>query len=154
MCSVAKSCLTLCSYMDCSPPCSSVQGILQARILEGGAISFSRASSQPRDRTPVSHIAGRLFTDWAIREVPSQQTSNITNHLFVCVFFLPHHVVCGIWVPGPGIEPRPLAVKAPSPNHWATRESIWINIQISELGAVTLQLLTLRPCLQGDWGLL
>ena len=37
--------------MDCSLPCSSVRGILQARILEWVAISFSRRSSQPRDRT-------------------------------------------------------------------------------------------------------
>ena len=47
--------------VDCSPPSSSVHGILQARILEWGAISFSRGSSRPRDRTQVSHIAGRRF---------------------------------------------------------------------------------------------
>ena len=44
-----------------SPPGSSVHGILQARILEWVAISVSRGSSQPRDRTQVSHIAGRRF---------------------------------------------------------------------------------------------
>ena len=48
---VAQSCLTLCDPMDCIPPGSSVHGILQARILEWVAIPFSRASSQPRDRT-------------------------------------------------------------------------------------------------------
>ena len=47
--------------MDCSPPGSSVHGILQARILEWVAISFSRGSSRPRDRTQFSHIAGRRF---------------------------------------------------------------------------------------------
>ena len=47
--------------VDCSPPSSSIHGILQARILEWVAISFSRGSSQPRDRTQVSHIAGRRF---------------------------------------------------------------------------------------------
>ena len=41
--------LTLCDPMDCSPPGSSVHGILQARILQWVAISFSRESSQPRD---------------------------------------------------------------------------------------------------------
>ena len=41
-------CLTLCDPMDCSPPGSSVHGILQARILEWTAIPFSRGSSQPR----------------------------------------------------------------------------------------------------------
>ena len=48
--------------MDCSPPGSSVHGILQARILEWVAISFSRGSSCTRDRTWVSCTAGRFFT--------------------------------------------------------------------------------------------
>ena len=56
---VTQSCLTLCNPMDCSLPGSSVHGIPQARILEWVAISFSRGSSRPRDRTQVSHIAGR-----------------------------------------------------------------------------------------------
>ena len=54
--------------MDCSPPGSSVHGVLQARILEWVAIPFSRGSSQPRDRTQVSCIAGGFFTSWATRE--------------------------------------------------------------------------------------
>ena len=56
--------------MDCSLPGSSVHGLLQARILEWVASSFSRGSSRPRDQTQVSYIAGRLFTDWSSREVP------------------------------------------------------------------------------------
>ena len=48
---VIQLCLTLCDPTDCSSPGSSVHGILQARILEWGAIPFSRVSSQPRDRT-------------------------------------------------------------------------------------------------------
>ena len=55
--------------MDCSPQGSSVHGILQARILEWVAISFSRGSSQPRDRIRVSRIGGRRFNLWATREV-------------------------------------------------------------------------------------
>ena len=43
------------------PPGSSIHGIFQARVLEWVAISFSRGSSRPRDRTHVSHIAGRRF---------------------------------------------------------------------------------------------
>ena len=58
---IAQLCLTLCHPMDCSPPCSSVHGILQARILEWVAMPSSRASFQPRDQTPVSCIAGRFF---------------------------------------------------------------------------------------------
>ena len=54
--------------MDCSPPGSSVHGILQARILERVAIPFSRGSSGPRDHTQVSLTVGRFFTDWATRE--------------------------------------------------------------------------------------
>ena len=54
--------------MDCSLLGSSLHGILQARILEWVAISFSRGSSQPRDQTQVSSIAGRFLTIWAIRE--------------------------------------------------------------------------------------
>ena len=53
----AQSCLTLCSPMDCSPPGPSVHGIFYARILQWGAISFSRGSSQTRDWTPVSYIS-------------------------------------------------------------------------------------------------
>ena len=49
-----------CDPVDCRPPDSSVHGILQARILEWVAIAFSRGSSQPRDQTQVSHVAGRL----------------------------------------------------------------------------------------------
>ena len=53
----AQSCPTLCNPMDCSPPGSSVHGILLARILESVAISYSRGSSQPRDRTCISCIS-------------------------------------------------------------------------------------------------
>ena len=66
---VTQSCRTLCDPMDCSPPGSSVLGILQARILEWIAISLSRGSSWARNRTQVSSIAGRLFTNWATREI-------------------------------------------------------------------------------------
>ena len=55
--SPAQSCLTLCDPMD-----YTVHGILQAGILEWVAFLFSRGSSQPRDHTQVSHIAGRFFT--------------------------------------------------------------------------------------------
>ena len=54
--------------MDCSSPGSSIHGILQARILEWVAISFSRGSSWPRNRTQVSDIAGRCFNLCATRE--------------------------------------------------------------------------------------
>ena len=62
---VTQSCLTPCDPMDCR-----VCRILQAGILEWVAMPFSRGSSQPRDRTRVSCIAGRFFTSWATREAP------------------------------------------------------------------------------------
>ena len=55
-------CSILCNSVDSSLPGSSTHGIFQARILEGVAIPSSRGSSQPRDRTHISYIAGRLFT--------------------------------------------------------------------------------------------
>ena len=67
---VAQSFLTLRNPVDCSLPGSSIHGILQVRILEWVAISFSGGSSQPRDWTQVSCIAGRCFTLWATREAP------------------------------------------------------------------------------------
>ena len=67
---VTQSCLTLCDPRDSSlhqaPPS---MGFSYARVLEWVAISFSRESSQCRDRTQVSHIVDRRFTIWATREV-------------------------------------------------------------------------------------
>ena len=54
---VAQSCPTLCDLMG-----YTVHGILQTGILEWVAFPFSRGSSQSRDQTRVSHIAGRFFT--------------------------------------------------------------------------------------------
>ena len=67
----AQLCPTLCSPMDCSLPGSSVHGISQARILEWVAISYPRASSQPRDRTCifcVSCIGRQILYHWATGE--------------------------------------------------------------------------------------
>ena len=62
------SCIWLCDPVDCSPPGSSVHGILQARILEWVAVPFSRGSSWTRGWTQVSCIAGEFFTVWATWE--------------------------------------------------------------------------------------
>ena len=67
-CLVPKSCLTLCDPTDCKLPGSAVQGIFQVRILEWVAVSLSRVSSKPRDRSLVLCIVGRFFTIWATRE--------------------------------------------------------------------------------------
>ena len=60
---VAQLCPTLCDPMNYTVP-----GILQARIPEWVAVPFSKESSQPRDQTQVSGIAGGFFTSWAARE--------------------------------------------------------------------------------------
>ena len=67
---IAQSCPTPCNPMDCSLPEFSVYGIFQARVLEWVAISFSRESSQSRNRTQVSHIVGRHFTVWTTKGSP------------------------------------------------------------------------------------
>ena len=66
---VAQSCLTLHDPMGSNTPGSSVHGIRQAIILEWIAIPFSRGSSQPRDQTQVSCIAGGFFTIWATGKI-------------------------------------------------------------------------------------
>ena len=60
-CLVAESSKLFCNFMDYSAPGSSVHGISQARILEGVAISFSRGTSWPRDRTPISCIGRQIL---------------------------------------------------------------------------------------------
>ena len=67
-CLVAKSYLTLCDGMKCSPPGSSVHGISQAKTLEGVAISFFGGSSQPRNRILVSSVGRCVHYRWATRE--------------------------------------------------------------------------------------
>ena len=66
--------LTFCKPMNCT-----VHGILQARILEWVAFSFSKESSQPRDQTQVSHTAGGFFTNWMIRETQAEHTWCLTG---------------------------------------------------------------------------
>ena len=63
---VAQPCPTLCDPLGCSPPAFSVHEILQARILEWVAISFSRETSRPRDRTRVFYTAA----DSVLMELP------------------------------------------------------------------------------------
>ena len=82
-CLVAQSRPTLfATPMDCNLPSSSVHEILQARILEWVAISFSRGSSWPRDRTCISCISGGFFTDWATGE---DFMVNISVSVYVCM---------------------------------------------------------------------
>ena len=90
LCLVTQSYPPFCNPMDCCQPGSPVHRILQARILEWVAMPFPRGSSQPRDRTHVSCIAGGFFTVWAIREAVR-----------------PQFLLRRISVPWSGIEPMP-----------------------------------------------
>ena len=66
LCQSLPSCPTLCDPMDHCPPAYSVHGILQARRLELVAISFSRGSSRPRNRTQISYI----YLHWQVGSLP------------------------------------------------------------------------------------
>ena len=67
-CLVAHLCSTLCDPMNSSPLGSSVHGILQARIVEWVAISFSRGESRPRDQTHISCTGSWILYYWTTRE--------------------------------------------------------------------------------------
>ena len=92
---VTQLCLTLCDPMD-----YIVHEILQARILEWVAFPFSRESSQSRDRTQVSCIAGRFFTSWAPREAQEHWSGQL--------------VPSPADLPDPRIEPGSPALQADS----------------------------------------
>ena len=68
VCVCVQSCLSLWDPMDCSLPGSSIHGISLGRILEWVAISFSRGSSRPRDRTHVSCVGKWILYHWATCE--------------------------------------------------------------------------------------
>ena len=79
-CLVAKSCLTLVDPIGCSPPGSSVNGILQASILEWVAISFSSGYSWPRDQTWV-YCIGR----WIVYHQATREYIHIA-YVYICVY--------------------------------------------------------------------
>ena len=131
---VTKSYPTLATPMNCSLPGSSVHEISPERILEGVVISFSRESSQPRDQTCISFIAGRFFTNWATKKalflsmkVKMKSISRVW--LFVTPWTVAHQAPPSMgfsrqeywsWLPFPsprdfpetGIEPRSPALQA------------------------------------------
>ena len=81
-----------CDPTDCTPPDSFVHGILQARILEWVAISFSRGSSQPRDQALVSCIAGEFFTP----EPPGKPTEGLLSLFFFLVLFMSGEITANV----------------------------------------------------------
>ena len=80
-------------------PGSSLHGILQSRILEWIAISFSKGSSQPRDWTRVSCIAGRRFILWATREAHEYDVAAAAaKSLQSCLTLCEYDVSCGLFI--------------------------------------------------------
>ena len=110
---ISQSCPTLCDPMDCGLPGFSVHGILQARILEWVAIPFSRGTSQPRDRTVVSCIAGRFFTYRAtgksIVQTPASQQCAHKMKATACPSFPSFPLAC--------------VCMSPSSQPWGARQS-------------------------------
>ena len=92
MCLVTQSCLALCDTMECSPPASFVHGDSPGKntgvgchaLLQG--IFPTQGSSQPRDRSQVSCIAGGFFTIWATREAPNKWYHTVL--LFLCLIYV------------------------------------------------------------------
>ena len=84
MCLVAQSFPTVCDPMDCSPPGSSVHGILQAGILEWVTVPSSRGSSPPRDGTQVSCIAGGIFFFFLPSEPPGKPLPSAHRQPRIC----------------------------------------------------------------------
>ena len=80
---VTQSCPTLCNHMDCSLTSSSVRGIFQARILEWIAIVFSEGFARPQNWTPVSCIAGSVFTVWVTGKPMLFSCSVVSNTLLL-----------------------------------------------------------------------
>ena len=119
---VTKLCLTLCDRMDYYLPGSSVHGILQARILEWAAISFSRGSSCSRDWTWVSCIGRQILYHWAIREASCMYIYTTIyiyihnlNILFSTFSFTPSSAVPSLKDPSPCVDTLSFLIHQASP---------------------------------------
>ena len=124
---VAQSCPILCSPMDCI-----VHGIPQAGILEWVAVSFSKGSSQSRDRTQVSFIAGGFFTSWATREALNLRVPLPKNKSMHCCWFFSHPVISdSLQLHGPQHSRPPCS--SPSPRVYPSSCSLhwWCHPAIS-----------------------
>ena len=130
---VAQSCLTLCDPMD-----YTVHGILWARILEWVAIPFSRGSSQPRDRTQVSHIAGRFLTSWATREALIPKDGDLDFRIWM--LFREDVWLNKLGRMLMGINP----IICPSVSV-GCRTKFWPGVRMPRVGLVELRLLSLYP---------
>ena len=138
-----------CDPVDCSPPGSSVHGILQARILAWVAISSSRGSSRPKDQ-PASPAL----------QVDSSPLSYLGSPVTFVSFCKKlafgvrglHLLACGILVPRPGIKPRPPAMRARYLGHQTNEEVPVVDfyqMYIPHLSGNRKWDIFITPCLKG-----
>ena len=114
VCSVSRSCPTLCDPMDCKLPGSSVHGSFRARILDWVAISYLRQSSRPRDQTCTLVFGRRIL--WHCHLGSPHTTFDLGQKtMSFCLFILfmgsqgtNTEVVCHPLLPGP-LGPSPVA---------------------------------------------
>ena len=106
-------CGTLHEPMDCNPPGFSVRGIFQARILEWAAISFSRGSSRPRDRTQVYGIVDKLFTHLSYQgcyqgsSLSLSLSPSLSLFIYIYIYRHTHRGVSGEWQSGSVVKNLP-----------------------------------------------
>ena len=112
-----QSCPTLCDPMDCSPPGSSVHGILQARILLRVAISSSRGSSRPRDQTCVSSSSciGRQVLHHSLHPYPVPRVTP-SSGCSAPLLQRPAGRAVGLLLQAPWPRARPLCPSAAAPH--------------------------------------
>ena len=112
---LTQSCPTLCDPVE-----YTVHGFLQARILEWVAFPFYRGSSQPRDRTQVSHVAGGLFISWATREAQMTRAALLMQLLlYMCLIWRRQWHPTPVLLPGKSHGWRSLVGCSP----WGRKES-------------------------------
>ena len=115
-----QSCPTLCDPIDCSPPGSSVHGILQARILEWVAISYSRGSSQPRDWTHVSDISytgKQVFFFFLFSTGATSKLTALPSFIFLGTWFISLLIT--------HLTTFPLLSHHPA--NWSPFSSVWVS---------------------------
>ena len=95
---VVQSCLTLCNPIGCSPPGSSIHGDSPGKNTGVGCHALLQGSSQPRDWTQVSCIAGRFFTIWATREAPTMIMATINREWTRHIGSFTLHNSPGTWI--------------------------------------------------------
>ena len=111
---VAQSCPTLCDPMDCSPPGSSIRGIFQARVLEWGAIAFSRGCLLEREKKERTHLLYSSDIPDPVLRLQHASSDWLYRNTTCCMY----SVTCILWrscASSPKILPSPMSTPSPEP---------------------------------------